>query len=178
MSIYSFTFALTLAGTLLMASTTMQAQQTTNTNCTLYGNTANCTSDTTDYGAQRQRDYENGQRIGNALGVGIGRAVQAHRMSNGIKNYCAAHPGQNYTWRRNSDGRTMASGYCPTQEDKAVTTANEFVAHHKDYKPCVANSQVMTSYIDSRRLDPREKKTYERAYNEMKRTGQLELYAK
>jgi hypothetical protein len=155
----------------------MQSQTTTTTNCSIYGNTANCTSNTTDNGAQQQRAYEAGQQVGNALGVGIARAVYAHNQSKGIRKYCEAHPGQDYTWRRNRDGVITAQGHCSTEEDKQTIAANEFMAHHKDYKQGPANNQAMTAYIDTHKLDPREKKSYERAYDDLKKAGQLDLYA-
>ncbi len=35
----------------------------------------------------------------------------------------------------------------------------------------------MTGYIDIHKLDPREKKSYERAYKDLKKAGQLDLYS-
>ena len=165
-------------GILLFCCQAMQSQTTTTTNCSIYGNTANCTSNTTDYGAQQQRAYEQGQQVGAALGKGIARAVYAINQSKGIRKYCEAHPGANYTWRRNRDGVITAQGHCLSEADKQAVAASKFMAHHKDYKQGPANNQAMTAYIDSHKLDPREEKTYERAYNDMKKTGQLDLYAR
>jgi hypothetical protein len=151
-------------------------QQTTNTNCNVNGNNINCTSDTTDYGAQQQQLNEAGRQIGNAIGTGIARARQSHAHEKWVKKFCAANPGGDWRWYGSSDGHTLATGHCPSQNEKAVIAANEFMAHHKDYIPCEENSSVMTSYIQHRNLDPREKKSYEEAFKELKRENQLKLY--
>jgi hypothetical protein len=62
--------------------------------------------------------------------------------------------------------------------DAAVAAANEFLASRKDFISDKANSQVMIAYIKAFKLDPREKKTYERAYKDLKRDGLLELNSK
>lgn len=64
------------------------------TNCTIYGNTANCTS--TDTGAAiAERNRENaaaGEAMGKAIGTGIRAAVQHHREKKAEKEarrrYC------------------------------------------------------------------------------------------
>jgi hypothetical protein len=152
-------------------------QQTTNTNCNVSGNNINCTSDTTDYGAQQQRLDEAGQQIGNALGTGIALAMQSHAQEKWVKKYCAAHPGGDWRWFRRSDGHTITTGHCPTQTEKAVVAANEFIAHHKDYIPCSSNSEAMTSYLQEHNLDPRERESYERAFRDLKKANQLKLYS-
>jgi len=155
-----------LSSSLLLADHA-SAQQTTNTNCNVYGNTINCTSNTTDTAAQQQRAYEAGQQIGNALGQGLVRAMHNHAVKKSMKSFCDSHPG----W--------TAEGYrCPTQEDKGVAAANKFMAHHKDFIPEAANSKVLVAYLGEHKLDPREEKSYERAYEDLKKAGQLDLYRK
>lgn len=156
-----------------------QCQQTTDTTCLQAGTGAvNCNSTTTDYGAY----YRQGQQVGQAIGAPIGQAIymarQRHAFSKGIKKYCAAHPGQDWHYYSRRDGHVLSSGHCPSDEDKVVAAANEFMAHHKDFKPCDANSKVMVAYIETHNLDPREQKSYERAYKALRKTGQLELYKK
>lgn len=153
-------------------------QQTTNTNCTTYGSNTNCTSTTTDYSAQQQQAYEQGQAAGAALGQGIARAMQAHSFSKGLKKYCDAHPGQEWHYYSRADGHTISSGHCPTDEDEALEAANLFMSKHKDYIPGATNSQLITGYLDSHRLDPREERSYETAYKGLKKDGKLELYAR
>ena len=153
-------------------------QETTNTNCTLSGNTANCTSNTTDYGAQQQRSFEEGQQVGSALGEGIGLAMQRHSFSKGVKKYCAAHPGADWHYYSKADGHVLSSGHCPTEDEKAEAVANEFIARHKDFVPEPANSKVMIAYIESHKLNPLETKSYDRAYKALKKAGQLDLYSK
>jgi hypothetical protein len=62
--------------------------------------------------------------------------------------------------------------------DTAVAAVNEFMSSRKDFIPSRANSQIMIAYIKVFKLDPREKKSYERAYKDLKRDGQLDLYAR
>jgi hypothetical protein len=177
MSQHSVAGTAAILGILLFSSQVIHSQQTTTTNCNLNGNTANCTSDTTDYGAQQQRAYEQGQQVGNALGQGIAAAMQAHSQDKWVKKYCAAHPGQDWRWFRRSDGHTIATGHCATQDEKSVAAANEFMAHHRDYIPCTDNSEVITAYLQEHNLDPREKKSYERAFRDLKKTDHLKLYS-
>ena len=75
-------------------------------------------------------------------------------------------------------GKVYSSGRCPTDDDKAVMAANAFMAHHHDYIPQQQNFQIMTEYIAEHRLDLREVKTYERASEDLKKTGKLNLYGK
>ena len=145
----------------------MQGQQTTNTNCTTSGNYTNCTSNTTDYSAQQQQMYQAGQQIGNALGVGIGSAIRAHSQKKAAKKFCESHPG----W-------TIGTMYCPTDEDKGLQAANAFMARHKDYIREPSNSKTLVAYLDTHRLDPREEKSYERAYTDLKKSGELDLYTR
>lgn len=176
---------LVLIGTCFcIVSAECQQTTSTNTNCTLYGNTANCnsTSTTTDNGAQqaeRNREaYETGQKVGAALGQGIAGAMQAHAFSKGLRKYCNAHPGQEWAYYSRADGHKISSGYCPSDEDKGIAAANEFVSRHGDFMRTPSNSQAMTAYLEDHRLDPREEKSYERAYKDLKKSGRLELYAK
>jgi hypothetical protein len=177
--VYTFTLVGVLFGGLSYAQTT-----TTNTNCNMYGNTANCTSTstTTDSGAQqaeRQREaYEAGQKIGSALGQGIAAARQEHAFNRGLHRYCDAHPGQDWHYHSRMDGHIISSGHCPSDEDKVEMAANEFAARHKEFIKGPANAQLMTSYIEGHNLDPREPKSYERAYRDLKNSGQLSLYSK
>jgi hypothetical protein len=150
---------------------------TTNTNCTTVGANTDCTSTTTNNSTQQQQAYEAGQQIGSALGTGIARAMQAHAFNKGLKKYCDAHPGQDWHYYSRADGHTISSGHCPSFDDKAVATANSFMARHKDYIPGDANSKVMVAYLEEQKLDPREEKSYERAYKELKKSGKLQLYA-
>ena len=152
------------------------AQQTTTTNCTVNGNSADCTSNTTDYGAQQQRAYEAGQQVGSALGTLIGMNMQARHFRKGLGKYCDAHPGQTWTYRSRSDGRLLSSGRCPSDSDKIAAAENEFVANHRTYIPCPENSQAVAAYIAQNQLDPRRAKSYERAFRELKKAGILKLY--
>jgi hypothetical protein len=169
--------ATVLVGVLILAGSAY-GQETTNTNCTLSGNTANCTSNTTDYGAQQQRSYEEGQEVGSALGQGIGLAMQRHSFSKGLNKYCAAHPGAEWHYYSRADGHLLSSGHCPSEDEKAEAVANEFLSRHKDFIPEPANSKAMIAYMESHKLNPLEKKSYDHAYKALKKASQLDLYAK
>lgn len=152
------------------------AQQTANTACNTSGNRTNCT--TTSQQDQQQNAYMAGQQVGNALGDGIAGAMEAHAFTKGLRRYCDAHPGQDWHYYSRANGRELSSGHCPNDQDKALEAANIFMAKHRDYKPDPANSKAMTDYLTEHRLDPREVKSYERAYKELRRSKQLQLYAK
>jgi hypothetical protein len=161
-----------------------QQTTTTNTNCNVYGNTADCTSastststpDTSAQQAERDREnYETGQKMGAALG----QAMQARAFSKSLRKYCDQHPGEDWSnSSRAADGHTISSGHCPSDDDKVRALSNEFAAHHKDFVHTSANAQALVTYMETNRLDPRERKSYEKAYKELKKAGQLELYAK
>ena len=179
MASYASIRTTTMLLSMLFLAGNVYGQVTTDTTCLQAGTGAvNCNSTTTDYGAY----YRQGQQVGQAIGAPIGQAIymarQRHAFSKGIKKYCAAHSGQDWHYYSGRDGHVLSSGHCPSDEDKDVAAANEFMAHHKDFKPCDANSKVMVAYIQAHSFDPREQKSYERAYKALKKTGQLELYAK
>jgi hypothetical protein len=168
----------TLSITLIFASVLSHAaaQSTTNTNCTTNGNATNCTSTSTS--TDNTNAYRAGQQVGNALGLGIARMMQSHSQTRWVKHYCAANPGGNWRQWSRADGHTIATGYCPTSEDRAVAAANEFMSKHKEYIAESSNSELLTSYIELHRLDPREEKSYEHAYTDLKKGGHLHLYAR
>ena len=63
-------------------------------------------------------------------------------------------------------------------DNKVIAPANDFAAHHKEFMPSPVNVQSFATYIDANKLDPRERKSYEKAYKDRKKEGQLELYSK
>ena len=178
MSNYGATRAVAVLSILLFLGHVVRGQQTTNTNCNVYGSTVNCTSNTTDNAAQQQRSYEAGQQVGNALGQGIAGAMQAHSFSKGLRKYCDVHPGEVWHYGVIATGQAYNSGTCPTNEEKSVQAANKFMSHHKEFIPEPANSNVLVAYLEAHKLDPREEKSYERAYKDLKKSGKLDLYAK
>jgi hypothetical protein len=145
---------------------------TTTTNCNVYGNTANCTSTSTDDSAQKAQQaqqqrqaYESGQKVGAALA-----------FNRNLRKYCAAHPRED--WHRTTADQFPKEGHCPSDDDKAAAVANEFMAHHKDFIHNPTNAQTLVTYLETNNLDPRERKSYEKAYKNLKKAGKLELYAK
>jgi hypothetical protein len=90
---------------------------TTNTDCTINGNTANCTSTSTSDAAriaqqqvqQAERDRQFNE-MGSAIGARIGNAMLRHKVRKGVETYCDQHPGEPWTWQVN--GQPL-SGMCP-----------------------------------------------------------------
>jgi hypothetical protein len=96
----------------------MQGQTTTtNTDCSLNGNTASCTSTSTSDAAQiAQQQAQQAERdkqlndMGNAIGAGISNAMLRHKVKKDVEKYCGQHPGEPWTWQVN--GQPL-SGVCP-----------------------------------------------------------------
>ena len=91
---------------------------TTDTNCTVNGNTANCTSTSTDNSAairaQQERQAEQdkaNEQAGAAVGKAMGSAMNGLIVGHKIKSYCKQHAGESYTWTW-PDGRKQ-EGVCP-----------------------------------------------------------------
>ncbi len=146
-----------IIGVFLLFAPIIRGQQTTttNSNCNLYGNNANCTSTstTTDNAAQQQQAYEAGQRVGSAIGQGIAAGMQAHAFSKGLQRYCDAHPGEEWHYYSRTDGHALSSGHCPSDDDKALAAANTFMAHHKGLhqRPGeLSSSHCLSRYARSR----------------------------
>lgn len=98
--------------TILALTTFACGQQTTNTNCSVNGNNANCTSTTTDSAAQQRQATEAGRQVGTGVGNVIAIMVSNHTRNKWVKNYCASHPGGSWKWTNNADGHVMATGQC------------------------------------------------------------------
>ena len=111
---------------------------TTDTNCTLNGNTANCTSTSTDDSAairaQQERQAEQdkaNEQLGAAVGNAMGRGILAMRDRHKFNSYCKQHAGEPYT-RTWPDGR-KEEGTCPgtlvVTKEKLVEASNaRFIA--------------------------------------------------
>jgi hypothetical protein len=67
---------------------------------------------------------------------------------------------------------------CSSDAGKVLAAANDFAAHHKDFMLSPNNVRCVASYIEANQLDPRARKSYEKAYNDLRKEGQLELYSK
>src|ERR1039458_169813 len=107
---------------------------TTNTDCTINGNTANCTSTSTDNSAQiaaraaaqaekDRQGEELGKSMGNALGAGIGAMARAHNFHKQVKQYCMQHPGETWTWGNNNSGEVYKSGQCEGEKQYIPTVS-------------------------------------------------------
>jgi hypothetical protein len=91
-------------------------------------------------------------------GASFGQAMQARLFGKGPHKYCDKN--------------------CSPDDNKVIASANDFAAHHKEFMPSPVNVQAFVTYIDGNKLDPRERKSYEKAYKDLKKEGQLELYSK
>jgi hypothetical protein len=163
-----------LLGLLFSWSHFANAQQTTSTDCTVLDNTAHYTSSTTDTAAQQREMFRQGQQFGEALAM----AIQARKFNKDVKTYCASHPGEDWHYYSNADGHVISSGHCLSPQEEANAAAGAFMTHHKEFKTETMNFNAMWAYVQANNLDPRQEKSYERAYKELKKKGQLELYAK
>lgn len=86
--------------------------------------------------------------------------------------YCQGHPGED--WAR-TFGDTTRTGHCDDADPKSAAVLNRFLSHNKKLAPTPANAQTLIAYVNYNKLNPREEKSYERAYKSLKQTGQLEL---
>jgi len=109
---------------------------TTNTDCTINGNTANCTSTSTDDSAERKaqaeaqaerdrRSEELGKSMGNAFGAGIGAMARVHNFHKQVNQYCKQHPGETWTWGNNDTGEVYESGQCKGEKQYTPTVSKE-----------------------------------------------------
>ena len=140
------------------------------TTCSLYGNTAYCTS--YDHGAvvqeQMRQQYETGQQVGSAIGM----QIFYHHFPGWRRGYCSAHPGQPFLYG-NADGDKI-TGICPSQDGLANEAATEWMAKHLKYKPTEANGKAMDAYIASNNLPRWEPKSYDKAYKALSKAGSIQ----
>jgi len=97
---------------------------TTNTDCTLNGNTANCTSTSTDNSAAIRAQQEAGAAVGKAMGTAVNGLIVGHR----IKSYCKKHPGETWTLSNNNTGEVYNSGQCPESNRQTPQTAQQLAS--------------------------------------------------
>lgn len=94
-----------------------------------------CTS--TDTGAaQAERTKQNDEAMstmGNAMGVLIGRSVQAHHYKKEIKKYCSEHPGEDW-FSRNAADAIVDRGTCPGDINPAIARTDLINNFNRDFK--------------------------------------------
>ena len=155
----------------------MHGQTTTDTTCldTLTG--MSCTSTTRDRAAEQQRQYEQGRQMGQDLG----NIIANSRARHWVKKFCAAHPGQSW-WYQMSTGERF-TGDCPVgggasqpaeAEDKVGQARRTFLVKHPDFIQTTRNATAMYAYLDEHKLDPAKTKSYDKAYRDLKKKGQLD----
>ncbi len=104
---------------------------------------ADFTSTRIDYVA-RPRVDEQRQQNANAPGNDLPAAMHAHLVHfKSVKNYCAAHPDQDWRIMR-ADGQVLSTGHCPSDLEKGFEAATIFRSHHKDFIAGESNAQIMT----------------------------------
>jgi len=145
----------------IILSGTLYAQ-TYNTSCTLYPGAAVCTTTTADGGAnkaaaERQQQYDAGEKVGAGIGMGIFRA----HFPGWRRKYCSQHPEQPYDYR-NARGDSI-TGTCPTLNQLANEAAGEFRGKHPYAVQSPEHAQAMDKYIADNKLSPWEPKSYEKA---------------
>jgi hypothetical protein len=135
--------------------------------CSLYGNTAYCTSN--DQGArlaeQQREQYETGAAIGNASGMAVFRA----HFPGWRRKYCSKHPNQPFVYA-NAAGDSI-TGTCPSIDGLANEVAAQWVSKHRDYQQSPENGKTMSSYLAGHRLSLFESKSYDEAYRNLKASG-------
>jgi hypothetical protein len=135
--------------------------------CSLYGNTAYCSSNdqSAQIAEQRREQYAAGEAAGHNIGMSIFRA----HFPGWRRKYCSTHPTQPYVYS-NAAGDSI-SGTCPTAEGLANEVAAEWLAKNKDYEPTPANGQTIVAYVAEHHLSFFEKKSYDEAYRYLKANG-------
>lgn len=163
---------------LAIASPVLFAQQAAITNFTTSGINADFTSTRIDYVVQPQHVHEQGQQNRNSLRSPVPVAKQAQLFTfKSVKKFCALHPDEDWRYVR-ADGQVLSTGHCLSDLDKGFEAATNFRSHHRDFIAGESNAQLMTDYLESHRLDPREEKSYEIAYKDLKKAGMLDLSAR
>ena len=150
----------------LVAITQTAAAQVT-TVCSLYGNTAYCSSN--DQSARIAEQQREQYAAGEAIGRGIGMSIFRAHFPGWRRKYCSTHPSQPYVYS-NAAGDSI-SGTCPTAEVLANEVAAEWLAKNKDYEATPANGQTMVAYVAEHRLSFFEKKSYDESYRYLKTNG-------
>jgi hypothetical protein len=135
--------------------------------CSLYGNTAYCSSNnqSAQIAEQQREQYATGEAVGRSIGLSIFRAY----FPGWRRKYCSTHPTRPYVYS-NAAGDSI-SGTCPTAEGLANEVATEWLAKNKDYGPTPANGQTMVVYVTEHHLSFFEKKSYDEAYRNLKANG-------
>lgn len=136
--------------------------QTYNTSCVLYPNAAYCTTTTSNGGssiatAERQQQYQAGQAVGSAIGMGIYRKM----FPGWRRKYCSTHPEQPFYYG-NSRGDSI-TGTCPSLDQLTYEAAAEFHAKHPDSVKSADHAQAIVAFIADHKMATWEPKSYEKA---------------
>jgi hypothetical protein len=98
-------FVLLAAGAVGQNSTS-----TTQTNCTLNGNMADCTSNTQTQAQPQHTSAQSAQQMHQGMQA-LGTGIAYHKANNWVKKYCKKHPGS--TWWYQSPATGRLEGTCP-----------------------------------------------------------------
>jgi hypothetical protein len=152
---------------ILLATITQSAAAQVTTVCSLYGNTAYCSSN--DQSARIAEQQRQQYAAGEAIGRGIGMSIFRAHFPGWRRKYCSTHPTQPYVYS-NAAGDSI-SGNCPSAEALGNEVAAEWLAKNKNYEPTPANGQTMVAYVTEHHLGFFEKKSYDEAYRYLKANG-------
>lgn len=62
-----------------------------------------------------------------------------------------------------------------TDGERAVAIVNQFLGRHKNFITCPQNATAMTSYLEAHNLSPLRESSFEKAFEDLKRQGQLRM---
>ncbi len=65
-----------------------------------------------------------------------------------------------------------------TDGERAVAIVSDFMARHKDLLPCQQNSTAITSYLTAHNLSPLDETSFEKAFKDLRKQGQLKLHTR
>jgi len=82
---------------------------TTQTNCTLNGNMADCTSNTQTQAQPQQSSTQSAQQFHQGMQA-LGTGIAYHKANSWVKKYCKKHPGS--TWWYQSPATGHLEGTC------------------------------------------------------------------
>ena len=166
-------FAAALVGTRPVSAQQLVAAAS----CVLAGNDANCPINLAKISSTQKTGFANSSPSFAGVPSAPPAGIAVHAFSKSQQKFCAENPGKNWHYFSMSDGQLLSAGHCPSNDEKAATAANAFVTRHKDFVRSQQNSEILTAYCDTHNLDPRDEKSYERAYKDLRKSKKLALNA-
>ena len=66
----------------------------------------------------------------------------------------------------------------PTDGEPAVAIVRKFIARHKNFIPCQQNATAMGVYLDAHHLNPLDENSFEKAFDDLRHQGRLQIASK